>query len=43
MFACVLVGCRAALGLTWAQTLMGFVPVVLLLAPLVVQIAQSIQ
>lgn len=41
MFACVLIGCRAALKLTWPQTLMGLAPVVLLLAPLILQIFQA--
>jgi len=41
MVACVLIGCRAALKLTWPQTLMGLAPVVLLLAPLILQIFQA--
>lgn len=41
MVACVLIGCRAALRLTWPQTLMGLAPVILLIAPLVLQIFQA--
>ncbi|MDD4700803.1 MAG: YIP1 family protein [Desulfovibrio sp.] len=41
MVACVLVGCRAALRLTWPQTLMGLAPVILLIAPLILQIFQA--
>ena len=41
MVACVLVGCRAALRLTWPQTLMGLAPVILLIAPLLLQIFQA--
>ena len=43
MVACVLVGCRTALNLTWPQTLMGFAPVVLLLAPLLLQVMKAAQ
>lgn len=43
MIACVLVGCRTALNLTWPQTLMGFAPVALLLAPLLLQIMKATQ
>lgn len=43
MFACVLVGCRTALKLTWPQTIAGFVPVVLLLAPLLLQMMKATQ
>ena len=41
MVACVLIGCRAALNLSWPQALMGLAPVVLLLAPLILQIFQA--
>ena len=41
MVACVLIGCRAALRLTWPQTLMGLAPVILLIAPLLLQIFQA--
>ncbi len=43
MVACVLVGCRTVLDLTWPQTLMGFAPVVLLLAPLLLQVMKAAQ
>ncbi|MFT3957504.1 MAG: YIP1 family protein [Desulfovibrio sp.] len=43
MIACVLVGCRTVLNLTWPQTLMGFAPVVLLLAPLLLQVMKAAQ
>lgn len=43
MLACVLVGCRTALKLTWPQTLVGFIPVVLLLAPLLLQMMKAMQ
>lgn len=42
-FACMLVGCRTALNLTWTQTLLGFAPVFLLLGPLLLQIILAIQ
>jgi hypothetical protein len=42
-FACILVGCRAALRLSWPQTLMGLAPILLLLAPLLLQMAQATQ
>lgn len=42
-FACLLVGCRTVLGLSWAQTFMGFIPVLLLLSPLFLQILQALQ
>ena len=42
-FACILVGCRAALRLNWPQTLMGLAPILLLLAPLLLQMAQATQ
>lgn len=41
--ACMLVGCRTALKLTWPQTLLGFAPVFLLLGPLLLQIILAIQ
>ena len=41
MVACVLIGCRAALNLSWPQTLIGLAPVVLLLGPLILQIFQA--
>ena len=43
MLACVLVGCRTALKLTWPQTIVGFIPVVLLLAPLLLQMMKAMQ
>ena len=43
MVACVLVGCRTVLNLTWPQALMGFAPVVLLLAPLLLQVMKAAQ
>lgn len=43
MIACVLVGCRTVLNLTWPQTFMGFAPVVLLLAPLLLQVMKAAQ
>ena len=43
MVACVLVGCRTVLNLTWPQTFMGFAPVVLLLAPLLLQVMKAAQ
>lgn len=35
---CAVAGCRAAMRLTWAQTLVGFLPIVFVLAPLGLQI-----
>ena len=43
MVACVLVGCRTVLNLTWPQAFMGFAPVVLLLAPLLLQVMNAAQ
>ena len=43
MIACVLVGCRTVLNLTWPQALMGFAPVALLLAPLLLQVMKAAQ
>lgn len=43
MVACVLVGCRTVLNLTWPQTFMGFAPVALLLAPLLLQVMKAAQ
>ena len=43
MIACVLVGCRTVLKLTWPQAFMGFAPVVLLLAPLLLQVMKAAQ
>lgn len=43
MVACVLVGCRTVLNLTWPQAFMGFAPVVLLLAPLLLQVMKAAQ
>ena len=37
-FACMLIGARAAFGLTWGQTLLGFLPLVLLLLPSLMQV-----
>ncbi|MBR6468403.1 MAG: YIP1 family protein, partial [Desulfovibrio sp.] len=38
-FACMLIGARAAFGLSWGQTLLGFLPLVLLLLPSLMQVA----
>lgn len=35
--ACVAIGCKAALDLSWPQTLAGFLPVILLLGPVLLQ------
>ncbi len=43
MVACLLVGLRAAMGLSWAQTLAGFIPVVVLLTPLLFQMLSVAQ
>lgn len=34
---CLLAGCRAALGLDWARTIIGFLPIIFLIAPLFMQ------
>lgn len=34
---CLLTGCRAALGLDWARTIIGFLPIIFLIAPLFLQ------
>lgn len=41
--ACLAVGCRAAMRLNWAQTLFGFVPLVLVFGPLLLQAMTAIQ
>lgn len=41
--ACLVVGCRAALRLNWAQTLFGFVPLVLVFGPLLLQAMTALQ
>ena len=41
--ACLAVGCRAALRLNWAQTLFGFVPLVLVFGPLLLQAMTALQ
>ena len=38
-FACMLIGSRAAFGLSWGQTLLGFLPLALLLLPSLMQVA----
>ncbi|MBE6442581.1 MAG: hypothetical protein E7022_09780 [Desulfovibrio desulfuricans] len=43
MLACLLVGCRAALRLSWPQTFAGFLPVAALLAPLTLQLLRAAQ
>lgn len=43
MLACLLVGCRTVLHLTWGRTLLGFLPVILLLAPLLLQLVSLAQ
>lgn len=35
---CTAIGCRVALRLTWPQTLMGFVPILLLIIPMLTQV-----
>lgn len=35
---CLVAGCRAALGLDWGRTLAGFLPVVFLIAPFLIQV-----
>lgn len=40
--ACIAIGCRTAFGLTWAQTLAGFLPVIALIAPLLMQAVEII-
>ena len=37
-FVCMLTGCRAALKLNWRQTMLGFLPLLLLMVPSVAQI-----
>lgn len=37
---CVFVGCRAALRLSWGQTILGFVPLALLVLPSLLQLSQ---
>ena len=37
-FVCILTGCRAALKLNWRQTMLGFLPLLLLMVPSVAQI-----
>ena len=41
--ACMAVGCRAALRLNWPQTLLGFVPVCLVTAPMLLQLLSAVQ
>lgn len=41
--ACMAVGCRAALRLNWPQTLLGFVPVCLVTAPMLLQLLAAVQ
>ena len=41
--ACLAVGCRTALGLNWAQTLFGFVPLILVFGPLLLQAMTAFQ
>ena len=41
--ACMAVGCRAALRLNWPQTLLGFVPVCLVMAPMFLQLLSAVQ
>lgn len=41
--ACLAVGCRAALRLNWAQTLFGFVPLILVFGPLLLQAMTALQ
>lgn len=43
MLACLLVGLRTAMRLSWSQTLLGFLPVVALLVPLVLQMIKAVQ
>ncbi|MBQ9406794.1 MAG: zinc-ribbon domain-containing protein [Desulfovibrio sp.] len=43
MLACLLVGLRASMRLSWAQTFAGFVPVLLLLVPLLLQVVKVTQ
>lgn len=40
--ACTLVGCRAAMRLTWGQTLMGILPVYALASPILIWMVQSL-
>ena len=37
---CVAIGCKSSLGLTWPQTIVGFLPVFILLAPLLMQLSR---
>lgn len=39
---CVAIGCKSALELTWPQTLVGFLPVFILLGPLLMQILRLV-
>ena len=41
--ACLAVGCRAALRLNWPQTLFGFVPLILVFGPLLLQAMTAVQ
>ncbi|WP_022657009.1 YIP1 family protein [uncultured Desulfovibrio sp.] len=41
--ACMAVGCRAALRLNWPQTLLGFVPVCLVMAPMLLQLLSAVK
>ena len=41
--ACLAVGCRAALRLNWGQTLFGFVPLVLVFGPILLQAMTALQ
>lgn len=41
--ACMAVGCRAALRLNWPQTLLGFVPVCLVMGPMLLQLLSAVQ
>lgn len=41
--ACLAVGCKAALRLSWAQTLFGFVPLLLVFGPLLLQAMTALQ
>ncbi|MBO4300695.1 MAG: YIP1 family protein [Desulfovibrio sp.] len=43
MLACLLVGLRASMRLSWAQTVTGFLPVVVLFAPLLLQLVKAAQ
>ena len=41
--ACMAVGCRAALRLNWPQTLLGFVPVCMVMGPMILQLLYAVQ